>query len=48
MCRSLSHVQLCDPVDYTLPGFSVHATFQAKILEWVAIPFSKRSSWPRD
>ena len=29
-------------------GSSVHGIFQARILEWVAIPFSRRSSWPRD
>ena len=29
---------LCDPMDYSLPGFSVHGTFQARILEWM--PFS--------
>ena len=31
-----------------LPGFSVHGILQAKILEWVATPFSRRSSQPRD
>ena len=44
--------QLCpiflQPMDSSLPGSSVHWTSQAKILEWVAIPFSKRSSQPRD
>ena len=39
---------LCDPMDCRLPGFSVHGIFQARILEWVAISFSKRSSRPRD
>ena len=39
---------LCDPVDCSLPGFSVHGILQARILERVAIPFSKGSSWPRD
>ena len=37
---------LCDPVDCTLPGSSVHGILQAKILEWVAISFSRRSSNP--
>ena len=37
---------LCDPVDCSLPGFSVHGIFQAKILEWVAISFSRGSSQP--
>ena len=40
--------QLCqtlwDPMDYSLPGSSVHRIFQARILEWVAISFSKGSA----
>ena len=43
-----SHLALCSPMDYSLPGSSVHGIFQAKILERVAITFSRRSSWPRD
>ena len=39
---------LCDPMDWGLPGFSVHGIFQARVLEWVAISFSRGSSWPRD
>ena len=39
---------LCNPVYYSLPGFSVHRILQARILEWVAIPFSRGSSQPRD
>ena len=39
---------LCDPVDCSLPGSSVHRILQARILEWVAISFSRRASWPRD
>ena len=39
---------LCDPMDYSPPGSSVHGIFQAWILEWVAIPLSRRSSRPRD
>ena len=39
---------LCDPVDCSLPGSSVHGILQARILEWVAISFSRGSSWPRD
>ena len=35
-------------MDCSLLGFSVHEIFQARILEWVAIPFSRGSSWPRD
>ena len=38
---------LCDAMDCSLPGSSVHGIFQARILEWVAIWFSKGSSWPR-
>ena len=37
---------LCDPVNCSPPGFSVHGILQAKILEWVAIPFSRGSSIP--
>ena len=37
---------LCNPMDYSLPGSSTHGILQARILEWVAIPFSRRSSWP--
>ena len=44
--------QLCptlwDPVDCSLPGSSVHRILQARILEWVAISFSRGSSQPRD
>ena len=39
---------LCNPMDCSLPGSSVHGIFQARILEWVAISFSRRSSRPRD
>ena len=47
--QSLSRVQLfCDPMDCSLPCGSVHGILQARILEWVAIPFSRGSSWPRD
>ena len=38
----------CDPVDCRLPGSSVQGILQARRLEWVAIPFSRRFSWPRD
>ena len=38
----------CDPVDCSLPGSSAHGILQAKILQWVAISFSRGSSWPRD
>ena len=39
---------LCDPMDYSLPGSSVHGILQARILEWVAMPSSRGSSLPRD
>ena len=39
--RSLSHVWLCDPMDYT-----VHGILQTRILEWVAVPFSRVSFQP--
>ena len=42
-----SCLTLCDPMDCSLPGSSVHGIFQARVLEWGAIAFS-RSSWPRD
>jgi len=39
---------LCDPMDCSLPGSSVHEIFQAIVLEWIAISFSRGSSQPRD
>ena len=39
---------VCDPIDCGPQCSSVHGILQARILEWVAIPFSKGSSWPRD
>ena len=48
-CKSLrSRLTLCDPVDCSPPGFSVLGILQARILEWFAISFSRRSSRPRD
>ena len=43
-----SCLTLCDPMDCSPPGSSVHGICQARILEWVPIPFSKGSSQPRD
>ena len=40
--------QSCDLMDYSLPVSSVHEIVQARILEWIAIPFSRGSSFPRD
>ena len=39
---------LCNPMDCSLPGSSLHGILQARILEWVAISFSRESSQPRD
>ena len=44
----MSGVWLCYPTDCSPPGLSVHDILQTRILEWVAIPFSRESSWPRD
>ena len=43
LCPTLWNLMDCNP-----SGSSVHGTLQAKILEWVATPFSSGSSWPRD
>ena len=47
-CWLLIHVQLCDPVDCSPPGSSAHGILQARIMECVAIPFSRGCSRPRD
>ena len=39
---------LCNPMDCSPPSFSVHRIFQARILERVALPFSRESSQPKD
>ena len=41
-----SCLTVCNPVDCSLPGSSVHGISQANILEWIAIPFSRRASDP--
>ena len=43
-----SCLTLCDPMDCSLPGSSIHGIFQARVLEWVAISFSRGSSRPED
>ena len=43
-----SIMSLCNPMDCSPPGSSVHGTLQARTLEWVAVPFSRGSSWPGD
>ena len=52
-CESESEVAqscptLCDPMACSLPGSSIHGIFQARVLEWGAIAFSRGSSRPRD
>jgi len=39
---------LCDPMDCSLPDSSINGIFKARILVWIAISFSRRSSQPRD
>ena len=48
MSVAQSYPTLGNPMDCSLLGFSVHWILQARILEWVAIPFSRGSSQPRD
>ena len=47
MCAQ-SYLTLCNPMECSPPGSFVHGIFQARILEWVAISFSRGSSRPRD
>ena len=47
ICAQLC-LTLCDSMDCSLPGSSVHGIFQARILEWVAVSFSRGPSWPRN
>ena len=47
ICAQLC-LTLCDSMDCSLPGSTVHGIFQARILEWVAVSFSRGPSWPRD
>ena len=48
MLVAQSCLTLCDLMNYCLPGSSVPGILQARILEWVAMPFSRGSSWHRD
>ena len=43
-----SCLTLCNPMGYSPPDFSLYRVLQASVLEWVAIPLSRGSSWPRD
>ena len=45
---SCTHAQSCNPMDCSPPDFSVHGLFQARILEWVAISFSKGVSLKKE
>ena len=45
---NLSCPTCCNPMDCSPPGSSVHGILQARILEWVTLPSSRGSSWPRD
>ena len=51
ICVSDKPLQSClivwDPMDCSLPGSSVHGILQARMLEWVAVPSSRESSWPK-
>ena len=47
MCAQ-SCLTLCDPIDYSPPGSTVHGISQARILERVTISYSTESSWPKD
>ena len=49
-CREVTQScpTLCDPMDCSLPGSSLHGILQARVLEWVSISFSRESSQPKD
>ena len=46
--KLLSHANSVIPMGYSLPSSSIHGIFQARVLEWVTISFSRGYSWPRD
>ena len=50
VCSKLlqSCLTLCDPTNCSLPGSSANGILQARTLEWLAMPFSRGPSWPRD
>ena len=52
VCMRAKSLQSCstllDPMDCSPPGSSVHGTLQARVMEWVTMPSSRGSSWPRD
>ena len=43
--KLLSHVRLCNPMNCSLSGSSVHGIFQARVLEWIAISFSRYAEY---
>ena len=43
-----SYPTVCDPMGCSLSGSSIRGIFQARVLEWIAISFSRGSSWPRN
>ena len=43
-----SFLTLCNPMNYSSPGSSIHGIFQARMMEWIAISSYRGSSWPRD
>ena len=45
---SQSCLTLCNTMDCSLPGFSVHGILQVRLLEWVTISYSRESSWCKD
>ena len=48
VCVAQLYLALCDPMDCSPPGSFVHGILQARVLEWVGIPSSRRSSQLRD
>ena len=47
-CYAQLCLTLCNPMDCKPPGSSFHGTLQARVLEWIAMPSSRGSAWPRD
>ena len=48
LCYAQSHLTLCNPMDCSPPGFAVHGIFQTRILEQMALSFSRGCSWATD
>ena len=48
VCAFQSYLTLCNAMDCSPPGSSVHEILQVRMLEWVVVPFSRESSQPRD